>query len=191
MNELFQIQNPYPLPKLKRLPLREQPAYRVSQNPDACNLVELLAALAGGSQQIEIAEALLERFGSIRRLHQAHIIEIGRIHGIGQQTAIRLKAALALGKKAMLETEQERTIIQSPADAAALVQFEMSLLEQEHLKVMLLDTRNHVIDIVEVYHGSVNASQVRVAELFKPAIQRMATSILILHNHPSGVPRSM
>jgi DNA repair protein RadC len=188
MNELFQIQNPYPLPKLKRLPLREQPAYRVSQNPDACNLVELLAALAGGSQQIEIAEALLERFGSIRRLHQAHIIEIGRIHGIGQQIAIRLKAALALGKKAMLETEQERTIIQSPADAAALVQFEMSLLEQEHLKVMLLDTRNHVIDIVEVYHGSVNASQVRVAELFKPAIQRMATSILILHNHPSGDP---
>ena len=38
MNELFQLQSPYPLPKLKCLPLREQPAYRVSQNPDACNL---------------------------------------------------------------------------------------------------------------------------------------------------------
>ena len=188
MNQLFHLQSPYPLTKLKRLPLREQPAYRVSQNADACNLVELLAALVGGSQQIEIAEALLERFGNIRQLHQAHIIEIGGIHGIGQQTAIRLKAALALGKKAMLETEEERPTIHSPADAAALVQYEMSLLEQEHLKVMLLDTRNRVIDIVEIYHGSVNASQVRVAELFKPAIQQMATTILVLHNHPTGDP---
>jgi hypothetical protein len=50
----------------------------------------------------------------------------------------------------------------------------------------MLDTRNRVIDIVEIYHGSVNSSQVRVAELFKPAIQRMAASIIALHNHPSG-----
>jgi len=46
-------------------------------------------------------------------------------------------------------------VINSPADAAALVQYEMSLLEQEHLRVLLLDTRNRVLDIVEIYHGSV------------------------------------
>lgn len=191
MNELLKLQTPYPLPKLKCLPLREQPTYRVSQNPDACNLVELMAVLVGGQQQIEVAEALLRRFGSIRQLHQAHISEIASINGIGQGTAVRLKAALALGKKAMLETEDERTIIHSPSDAAALVQYEMSLLEQEYLKVMLLDTRNRVIEIVEVYHGSLNASQVRVAELFKPAIQRNAAAIIAFHNHPSGATRSM
>ena len=65
----------------------------------------------------------------------------------------------------------------------------MSLLEQEYLKVMLLDTRNQVIDIVEIYHGSVNTSQVRVAEIYKPAIQRMASGILVFHNHPSGDPQ--
>jgi DNA repair protein RadC len=186
MNDLFKLQIPYPLPKLKRLPLREQPAYRMTRNPDACNLTELLAVLVGGSKQIEIAEALLERFESIRKLHQAHATEIASIKGIGQGTALRLKAALELGKRAILETEDERPIIHSPADAAALVQYEMSLLEQEYLKVMLLDTRNRVIDIVEIYHGSVNSSQVRVAELFKPAIQRIAASIIALHNHPSG-----
>ena len=186
MNELFKLQIPYPLPKLNRLPLREQPAYRMTHNPDACNLTELLAVLVGGSKQIEIAEALLERFESIRKLHQAHATEIASIKGIGQGTALRLKAALELGKRAILETEDERPIIHSPADAAALVQYEMSLLEQEYLKVMLLDTRNRVIDIVEIYHGSVNSSQVRVAELFKPAIQRIAASIIALHNHPSG-----
>jgi DNA repair protein RadC len=64
----------------------------------------------------------------------------------------------------------------------------MSLLEQEYLKVMLLDTRNHVIDVVEVYHGSVNSSQVRVGELFRPALQRMAPAIIAVHNHPSSDP---
>jgi DNA repair protein RadC len=64
----------------------------------------------------------------------------------------------------------------------------MSLLEQEYLEVMLLDTRNRVLDIVEIYHGSVNSSQVRVGELFRPAIQRMAPAIIALHNHPSADP---
>ena len=62
----------------------------------------------------------------------------------------------------------------------------MSLLQQEYLKVILLDRRNRVLDIVEVYHGSVNSSQVRIAEVFKPAIQRMAPAIIVAHNHPSG-----
>jgi DNA repair protein RadC len=82
----------------------------------------------------------------------------------------------------------ERPTINSPADAAALVQYEMCLLEQEYLKVMLLDTRNHVLDIIEVYHGSVNSSQVRVGEVFKPALQRLAPAIIACHNHPSGDP---
>lgn len=89
-------------------------------------------------------------------------------------------------RKAIQETGTERTAIHNPADAAALVQYEMSLLEQEYLKVTLLDTRNRVIDIIEIYYGSLNSSQVRVAELFKPAIQRNAAAIIACHNHPSG-----
>jgi DNA repair protein RadC len=53
---------------------------------------------------------------------------------------------------------------------------------------MLLDSRNRVMEIVEVYHGSVNSSQVRVGELFKPAVQRMAAAIICVHNHPSADP---
>ena len=60
---LLQSPSPYDQPKLKSLPLREQPAYRVSQNAAACNLSELLAAVIGGPKQIEIAESLLTRFG--------------------------------------------------------------------------------------------------------------------------------
>jgi DNA repair protein RadC len=188
MYELLQLQTPYPLPKVKRLPLREQPSYRITHNPDGCNLTELLAVLVGGQQQIEIAEALLEHFTNMRKLHHAHVEEIAFIKGVGQSTALRLKAALELARRMVNETDTEQPTIHGPADAASLVQYEMSLLEQEYLKVILLDTRNRVMDIVEIYRGSLNSSQVRVAELFKPAIQRMAAGIILTHNHPSGDP---
>ena len=165
--------------KLKTLPLRDKPAYRVSVNTAACSLAELLAAVVGGAKQIEIAEGILAHFGGdVQRIYKASVTELASVHGIGQQTAVRLKAALALGLK-LHEPSEERPVINSPADAAALVQFEMSLLEQEYLKVILLDTRNRVMAIVEVYHGSVNNSQVRVGEVFKPAIQRMAPAIIV------------
>jgi len=60
--------------------------------------------------------------------------------------------------------------------------------EQEFMVVMPLDTRNRMLDVIEIYHGSLNSSMVRVGELFKPALQRNAASILIAHNHPSTDP---
>ena len=180
---------PYPtISKLKTLPLREQPAYRVSANVAACSLSELLAAVIGGTQQIEIAEALLARFGGeLTRIYHAPTQQIASVHGLGESTATRLKAALALGLR-LCDPVEERPVIQSPKDAAELVQHEMSLLEQEYLRVIVLNTRNHVLDVVEIYQGSVNSSQVRIAEILKPAVERMSPAIIIVHNHPSGDP---
>jgi len=184
------VQGPtfYEQPKLKTLPLREQPAYRVSQNAAACNLTELLAAMIGGQRQIEISEALLARFdGDIRRLYLAHPDELATVRGIGPVTAVQIKAALNLGLRLNIPSE-ERPTISSPADAAALLQYEMSLLEKEHLRVLLLDRRNRVLDVEEIYQGSVNSSQVRVGEIFHAAVGRLASAIIIVHNHPSGDP---
>ena len=95
---LLQTLSTYEQPKLKSMPLREQPAYRVAQNATACNLTELMAAVIGGQKQIEIAQALLAHFdGDIRRLYQAHPAELAKVKGINQATAIRIKAALNLG----------------------------------------------------------------------------------------------
>ena len=185
---LLQVNTPYDQPKLKSMPLREQPAYRVTQNAHACNLTELMAAVIGGAKQIEIAQDLMTHFNNdIRRLYQAHPVELAKVKGINQATAVRIKAALNLGLRLNIPNE-ERPTINSPADAAALVQYEMALLEKEHLRVLLLDQRNHVLEIVEVYVGSVNSSQVRIAEIFKPAIARMAPAIIVVHSHPSGDP---
>ncbi len=106
----------------------------MASNALGCSLVELLAAVVGGVKQIEVAEGLLARFnGDVHRLYQAHVTEIASVHGVGQQTAVRLKAALALGLR-LQEPPGDRPVVNSPADAAALVQQEMSLLQQEYLE---------------------------------------------------------
>ena len=125
----------------------------MAKDSDACSLAELLAVIIGGSTQIEAAEWLLSRFGSIRKIAQAHVDEIARVPGISNQTALRLKAALALGRK-LLQPEDDRPVIHSPGDAAQILMPMLAHREQEYLMVMMLDTRNRMLDISEVYHGS-------------------------------------
>ncbi|PKN93031.1 MAG: hypothetical protein CVU44_11405 [Chloroflexi bacterium HGW-Chloroflexi-6] len=64
----------------------------------------------------------------------------------------------------------------------------MQALEQEHLRVMLLDRRNRVMEIVDLYRGSVSSSQIRVGEIFREAVRKNASAIIVAHNHPSGDP---
>lgn len=184
---LFEISTPYPTPKLKVLPIKEQPAYRVANGAETCNLAELLAVIVGGSEQIETAEQLLARFGTIHKLASAHLNEIAAVKGVSMQTALRLKAALALGRR-LLEPEEERPSVRSPFDAAMIFQARMAHLPQEHLLTMVLDTRNRVIDIAEVYHGSLNSAAIRISEIYRPAIQQNGATIVVAHNHPSGDP---
>jgi DNA repair protein RadC len=78
--------------------------------------------------------------------------------------------------------------VSNPAQAADLVKYEMQALEYEALRVILLDTRNQVLETREIYRGSVNTAQVRAADVFKPAVRNNATALIIVHNHPSGDP---
>jgi DNA repair protein RadC len=80
----------------------------------------------------------------------------------------------------------ERPAIHSPSDAAQILTCFLAHLDHEELWVVNLDTRNRVMSLVALYKGSVNASQVRVSEVFRQAILDNAPSILVAHNHPSG-----
>jgi DNA repair protein RadC len=130
----------------------------------------------------------LQSFGGLSGLHQASFKQVCAQHGIGEAKAAQIKAAIELGRRLSLETPGDKPKIQSPSDAAALLQYEMSVLEHEELRVILLDTRNQVLDIICIYRGSLNSSQVRVAELFKAAVRRSCAAVIIVHNHPSGDP---
>jgi hypothetical protein len=81
-----------------------------------------------------------------------------------------------------------RDQIKSPTDVAGLLMVQMSNLDQEELRTVLLDTRNRVQDIVTIYRGSLNASMIRVGEVFKPAIWYNSAAIVVCHNHPSSDP---
>ncbi len=182
-----------PVYRITDLHETERPRERLaSLGPQALTNAELIAILlrvgVTGENAVQVGQRLLQQFGGLGGLHRAPIEELINQHGIGEAKAAQIKAAIELGRRLTLEVPEERPTINSPADAAALVQYEMSALEQEHLRVLLLDTRNHVLDISEIYRGSVNMSQVRVGEVFKAAIRRNATAVIVVHNHPSGDP---
>jgi DNA repair protein RadC len=153
---------------------------------------ELIAILlrvgVKGESAVDVGQRLLKKFGGISGLHRASVKDLMEQHAIGKAKAAQIKAAIELGRRLTIESPTERPSVSSPSDAAALVQYEMSALEQEHLRVILLDRRNRVLEIVEVYKGSVNSSQVRVGELFKDAIRTNASAVIVVHNHPSGDP---
>jgi DNA repair protein RadC len=79
-----------------------------------------------------------------------------------------------------------RDQVKSPSDAAAFLMARMGLLDQEELWTVLLNTKNYVIKVHRVYQGSLNASMVRIGEVFREALRLNAASLIVAHNHPSG-----
>ena len=184
---------PHPVYRITDLHETERPRERLAAlGPQALSNAELIAILlrvgVPGENAVQVGQRLLQKFGGIGGLHRAPFNELCNQHGIAEAKAAQIKAAIELGRRLTLESPEERPAINSPADAAALVQYEMQALEQEHLRVLLLDRRNHVLEVVEVYRGSVNSSQVRVGEVFKEAVRKNASGIIVIHNHPSGDP---
>jgi DNA repair protein RadC len=175
---------PISLPSLRTL--RETPTTRITAvGVNAVSNVELLGAILGNA---DTGLALLTKFPALQDLARANVQELEQVHGVGKAGAARVKAALELGRRLLQASPEERFQIRSPADAATLLMPEMSLLEQEHLKVILLDTRNRVVTVVTVYVGSLNTSVVRVSELFREAIRLNVAAVIVAHNHPSGDP---
>jgi DNA repair protein RadC len=185
--------NSPPVYRIADLQEAERPRERLAAlGPQALSNAELIAILlrvgVPGENAVQVGQRLLNTFHGIGGLHRAPFTELCKQHGIAEAKAAQIKAAIELGRRLTVESPEERPAINSPADAAALVQYEMSALEQEHLRVLLLDRRNRVLETTEVYRGSVNSSQIRVGEVFKEAVRKNASGIIVVHNHPSGDP---
>jgi DNA repair protein RadC len=180
-------------PTIKDLPAEDRPRERLKRRgPAALSSEELLAILlrvgVKGQSAKHLAEQLLVGFGGLGGLARASFAELCAVHGLGVAKAAQLQAALELGRRLASLSSDERPQIKSPADAANLLMLEMSLLDQEHLRVVMLDTRSHVLGIEEIYKGNVNTSVIRVGELFRQAVKQNCAAIIVVHNHPSGDP---
>jgi len=181
------------VPMIRDMAVHDRPRERLMQvGATAVSSAELLAIIlrtgSGGENVLRLAERLLIRFGSIPGLAKATVPELMTVKGIGEAKAVEIKAALEIGRRLMASAPEERPRVTSPADAANLLMSEMMFLEQEHLRLVLLDTRNRVIGTPNIYVGSLNTSVIRIGELFRAAIKANAAAFIVAHNHPSGDP---
>ena len=178
---------------VKNMPSGEQPRERLREyGSQALSDAELLAILlrvgVQGMNVIQLAQMLLREHGGWRGLQQIAFADLCKIHGMGEAKAAHIKAAIEIGRRLLLAAPEERLQITSPADVAGLLQLEMSHLDKEHLRTVILNTKNHVLKIETVTVGSLNSAGVRIAEVFREPIKLNAASIIVVHNHPSGDP---
>jgi len=178
---------------IKELPVSERPRERLLHaGATALSTAELMAIIlrigVGGQSVLSVSQHLLARFDGLRGLARASAPDLMSEHGIGEAKVAQLKAAFELGRRLLVTSPAERPQVRSPADAAQLLMAEMSLLEQEHLRLVLLDTKNYVLTIPTVYVGSLNTSLIRIGELFRYALRENCAALIVAHNHPSGDP---
>ncbi|MEX2245211.1 MAG: DNA repair protein RadC [Dehalococcoidia bacterium] len=176
---------------IRDLPAGDRPRERLRDfGAHALSNAELLAILlrTGSSKESALAQAtrILARFEGLPGLAHAAFAELCAEKGLGEAKASQVKAALELGIRVASSSPDQRPAVASPEDIANLVLAEMSLLEQEHVRVMLVDTRNRVMGIHEAYRGSVHTTAVRIAELLREPVRANAAAMVLVHNHPSG-----
>jgi DNA repair protein RadC len=181
-------------PQSRPLPIREflssdQPRYRLAhQGVAALSDAELLAVITG-VPHLETVQQLLIAAGGLRGLLTLTTAELQQlVGGISMGRAAQIKAAIELGTRVVRGELLARRQVKSPTDIADLLLLEMSHLDQEHLRTVLLDTKSRLQTISTVYIGSLNASMVRVGEVFKEALKRNSAALIVSHNHPSGDP---
>ncbi len=158
---------------------------------DALTTAELIAIVlrtgTRGENVVRLAQRLLSERGGLLELARAPLNELTRTKGIGQTKALELLAVFELGHRITRESLGERVMIKTPQDAAVLLR-SMGWLEQEEMRTVLLDTKNHVLATPTVYSGSLHTTVIRIGELFREAVRQNCAAIIVVHNHPSGDP---
>jgi DNA repair protein RadC len=190
MAEVEQV--PYRL-MIREMSPDERPRERLrSSGADALSNSELLAILMNTGMRGEpvtlMAQRLLHEHGGLTGLMRMDFVEMARVKGVGESKASKIKAAFELGKRLAVLSDDGKMRIETPEDVVQLLGIEMASLEQEQLRVVMLDTKNQFIATKMVYQGSVNSASIRMAEVFREAVRNNAVSIVVAHNHPSGDP---
>jgi len=175
-------------PRIKEMPAGERPRERLLKyGPSALSNAELIAIVLrsglAGQNVLELAQALLAQFEGLPGLARASADELAGVKGMGEAKSTQVKAALELGKRLSLTAPEDNPQIKSPEDVSNLVMADMALLEQEQLRIMLLDAKNRVQAMHTVYVGKLDGVNIRVGDVFREAVRRNAAAIVVVHNH--------
>jgi len=180
---------------VKKWVKNERPRERLIENgAENLRLSELLAIILRigreGESAEELARKVLNKFKTLRALDSATIEEIREIDGIGIAKATQIKAALEIGKRFIREKAEARRSLKTPREVSQYVyeSFAPYLRDKnkEFFIVILLDIKNKPLKNIEISKGSVNASIVDTKEIVQAATINLASSVILVHNHPSG-----
>lgn len=154
---------------------------------DTLSDAALLSLLIGGVDD-ERARVLLKRHPARDGLWRASAEELCAVPGVGPAAASRVLACLEMSRRAGVWRTERNAVVSTPEDVVALCGPQLRGADREHFWALALNTKNHVLRVVEVSVGSLNASIVHPRELFKDAVRLSAASVVVVHNHPSGDP---
>lgn len=155
---------------------------------------ELLAILLGSGTKemnvLELANDILRKNGGLVGLRKISKEELLKIDGIGPAKTTSILATIELGRRfsKAVNKNGERPRLKCAEDIYEYIHYQMEHLDHEELHVISLDTKNYVISEEMVYRGTINSSNIRVAEIFKRPMLLNAASFVMVHNHPSGDP---
>jgi DNA repair protein RadC len=156
-----------------------------NQLSDSELISTLICEKAGGV----VSSSLLEEFNSLpAMLVEASEEELSAIKGMGVSRVKQLKAAYELARRLFYQPPSKQTYIRKAQDVADICIPVMRYLKREVFKVIFLNTKNGIIHIEDVSIGSLNSSIVHPREVFSLAVKRSASSVVFIHNHPSGDP---
>lgn len=185
---------------IKEMPEDERPQEKLIKfGPDYLSNAELLALIIRtgnrkGDSAIDTATKVLRSLrtandsNGLNSLKNANLSNLMEVDGIGEAKATMILAAVQLGIRLAVSSNGTKIRITSPSIAANYVLSEMSVLEQEHFRIMTLNTKKEINFIREISKGTINMTIVHAREVFRAAISDNAHSIILLHNHPTGDP---
>lgn len=182
--------------KIKELNFEERPyekceRFGAEHLTDAELLAILLRTGTKGENSLELAKKILyqscEKRGLIS-IHNWSLEQLMKIKGIGRVKAIQILCLSELARRLAKETAEKQLDFHTPRTIAQYYMEDLRHKKQEHMKLLLLNTKSRLISEKDISVGTVNAAIISPREIFVEALQKNAVYIILLHNHPSGDP---
>ncbi len=152
---------------------------------------ELLAVVLGtglrGKSAVDLARDLVSHFGSLTGLLHATPEDFGAFKGLGKAKSTRLLAVRALAKRALTEEMRARDNLSSPAAVRDYLRHHIARRDREVFVVLYLDAQNRVIEVEEMFAGTLTQTTVFPREIARHALRHNAAAVILAHNHPSGL----
>jgi DNA repair protein RadC len=154
---------------------------------DAELLAIFLRVGVTGKSAVDLARDLLKQFGSLNAIFSASLADITQVHGMGSSKYVQLQAIFEMSRRALAEEMQLQDVLSSPKQVRDYLCLKLGSLSREVFMVLFLDAQNRAIAQEELFSGTLTQTSVYPREVVKRALYHNAASVILAHNHPSGV----